>query len=532
MILIFLFLGLIFAFFLAAMLCIVKYLSFRRKTVNEVSILHSTLPLRSRSRSMGVKLIVVCALALLMMIPSFFVNLILDDRTTNARTVVQDISSHVGGQQTFLGPTLAVPYTIPPQTKDETAPTYGTYLIFPAQASAVVKTTTEERHRSLFRVPVFQADLQLDADFDITKTAAAAPQFAQLDWSRAEIIVGVTDPRGALADATLTTAAKTAPLALSLAPPALSTSSGADPAAATQTVKLAPSSLSKAFSTNSDDSSGAKLSLFGTPVGDQLKPGTRLHVSSTMRFSGAERIALLAYGQSTRFTAQGDWRNPGFDGYIPPVSRSVSDKGFAAEWSVPYIARGVPAEGSSGSMSGLGATALGISFVEVADPYQSVNRSLKYVILFLGLVFLSYFVFEATTGKRVHPAQYILVGMAQIVFYLLLLSFAERVGFDYGFLIAGVSTVTLLALNAGWIFASKLQAMRAFAVFALLYLCIYFLLRLEDNALMLGAIMSFLSIAAAMYFTRKIDWYGSLSGKSPEPPPMPVPPTPTPPDVA
>ena len=145
-----------------------------------------------------------------------------------------------------------------------------------------------------------------------------------------------------------------------------------------------------------------------------------------LRFSGAERIAVLAYGKTTHLTAQGDWRSPGFDGGILPVSRSISNSGFTAEWSVPFIARGVRAEGPSESITGLDATALGISFIEVADPYQSVNRSLKYVLLFLGLVFLSYFIFEVTTGKRVHPAQYILVGIAQIIFYLLLLSLRKE----------------------------------------------------------------------------------------------------------
>jgi inner membrane protein len=177
------------------------------------------------------------------------------------------------------------------------------------------------------------------------------------------------------------------------------------------------------------------------------------------------------------------------------------------------MARGVRAEGISNSIDRLGATALGISFIEVADPYQSVNRSLKYAALFLGLLFLSYFVFEVTSGKRVHPAQYVLVGMAQIIFYLLLLSLAERIGFDLAFLLAGGCTVALLSANAGWVFCSRLQGLRALAIFTLLYVLIYLLLRLEDNALLVGAIASFLAVAAAMYFTRKIDWYSSLPVK-------------------
>jgi inner membrane protein len=158
----------------------------------------------------------------------------------------------------------------------------------------------------------------------------------------------------------------------------------------------------------------------------------------------------------------------------------------------------------------LDSTALGISFIEVADPYQSVNRSLKNVLLFVGLVFLTDFVFEVTTRKRVHPAQYVLVGVAQMIFYLLLLSVSERIGFDWGFLIAGGATVLLLSANASWIFESRVQGLRALTIFSLLYSLIYLLLRLEDNALLVGAVASFLAVAAVMYFTRNINWYSSI----------------------
>lgn len=345
-----------------------------------------------------------------------------------------------------------------------------------------MKTVTEERHRSLFKVPVFQADLRLDAAFDLSGVPNAAPPNAELDWSRAEIVVGVSDPRGALADATLTIGEKN--------------------------FTLVPAGIAENLVIGGE---GGNVSLFGARTGEITKPNSVFHATSVLRFSGAERIAVLAYGKTTHLTAEGDWRTPGFDGGILPVKRNLSDRGFTAEWSVPFIARGVRAEGPSDSLAGLNATALGISFTEVADPYQSVNRSLKYVLLFLGLVFLSYFIFEVTAGKRVHPAQYLLVGMAQIIFYLLLLSLAERIGFDLGFLFAGVCTVGLLSANAAWIFSSRLQGMRAMAILAPLYGFIYMLLRLEDNALLVGAIASFLAVAAVMYFTRTIDWYSSFA---------------------
>jgi inner membrane protein len=451
--------------------------------VNEFSMLPSKLQGGIRSRSMGVKLIVVCGLALVMTIPALFVGGLVEDRTKRAAEVAKEISGHVGGQQTFLGPTLAIPYSIPPQSPADYAKR-GMYLVFPVRATAVVKTATEERRRSLFKVAVFQADLKLDATFDLTGVPAAASQSAELDWSRAEIIVGVSDARGALADAMLTTDGKTA--------------------------MLVPAEIATDIFIGGDQSQHIKFTLFGTKVGGLAKPNTQFNVTSGLRFSGAQRIAVLAYGKTTHLSIQGDWPSPGFDGGFLPVNRNVSGNGFTAEWSVPFIARSVRAEGQSDSITGLDATALGVSFIEVADPYQSVNRSLKYVLLFLGLLFLSYFVFEVATGKRVHPAQYILVGMAQIIFYLLLLSLAERIGFDVAFFLAGGATVALLSANAAWVFSSRLQGARALAVFTLLYVLIYLLLRLEDNALLVGAIASFLAVAFVMYFTRDIDWYSSL----------------------
>jgi len=149
--------------------------------------------------------------------------------------------------------------------------------------------------------------------------------------------------------------------------------------------------------------------------------------------------------------------------------------------------------------------------IRLADSYRSTRRSLHYITLFLGLVFLTYFLFEVHTGKRVHVAQYALVGVAQTVFYLLLLSFAEHLGFVVSFLIAGTCTIALLSINAEWVFHSRKLALRALVVFTILYAFIYVLLRVEAYALLVGAIASFAAVAATMYATRNVDWYGSGS---------------------
>jgi len=358
-------------------------------------------------------------------------------------------------------------------------------VVFPREASAILKTVTEERHRSLFKVPVYQADVKLEAAFDLADIPAAVSPGAELDWSRGEIVVGVSHARGALGDAVLEADGKI--------------------------IVLTPAKIAPDIVLGDDQSGWMKLTLFGARIDTLTKPGTRFNVTSLLRFSGAQHVTVLSYGKTTHLSAQGDWRNPGFDGAFLPTRRTIAGNGFTAQWSVPFIARGVRAEGPADSLVGLEGTALGISFVELADPYQSVSRSQKYVLLFVGLIFLSYFVFEVTSGKRVHPAQYVLVGIAQVIFYLLLLSLAERIGFDWGFLVAGAATVALLSANAGWVFSSRVQGMKALAAFSLLYALIYLLLRVEDNALLVGAIASFLAIAATMYITRRMDWYSPFA---------------------
>ena len=452
--------------------------------MNQVSSSPLRVQIQNRSRSMGLKLLLVSGLALVMMIPSLFVNSVVEERTKRATGVIQEISGRSGGPQTFLGPTLSIPYKVPPLSKD-VSPAPGVYVVFPTQGDAMVRVRTQERHRSLFKVPVYEAELKFDATFDLTGVPSAAPAGAELDWTRAGIVIAASNARGALADGTITANGKT--------------------------ITFVPAE------NVGDQNPRLPLAYFGVRVSELTQPSSTFNVTANLRFSGAQRLAILAYGKSTHLTAEGDWPSPSFDGAFLPVKRSVSAQGFTGEWSIPFMARGIPAEGTNIAVSPLAETAMGISFVETVDPYQSVRRSLKYALLFIGWLFLSYFLFEATAVKRVHPAQYVLVGVVHMIFYLLLLSLAERVGFDLGFLLAGGATVVLISANARWIFASRVQGLRALVVFGLLYFFIYLLLRLDDNALLVGAVASFLAVAAVMYFTRNADWYSSIAVGSARP---------------
>ncbi|CAN5226152.1 cell envelope integrity protein CreD [soil metagenome] len=466
-------------------------------------------------RSLGMKLLLVFGLALLMSIPALFVFGLLIERTHRAERVGDEIGDLMGGKQTFLGPVIAVPYarpvsstsTQPPpvitpdpsgvivQPLATTVSETGVWYIFPTRGQIDVATDSEVRKRSLFRVAVYEADVSYSAQFDLSRAGAEAPAGAVFDWSRAELVVGASDARCARADIGLKVGGRSAVLTPSTLDPSVNL---------TYTPQEGRSPIT--------DGARSELKLFGTPLTEADRASGAVSVSGKTTFSGAQRIAVLAFAGTTQASIKGDWPHPSYNGGFLPARQDKqgpgAGKGFNAAWSVPFVARGIPAEGNSGALSRLGATELAVSFVEPANPYQSVSRSLKYAPMFIGMVFLAFFLFETTTGRRVHPAQYILIGLAQVLFYMLLLSIAEHTGFDIGFALAAVATVSLISAYAGWTFDSRRQGVRALIAFTFLYGLIYVLMRLEDYALLVGALTSFAAIAAVMYFTRKLDWYG------------------------
>ena len=254
----------------------------------------------------------------------------------------------------------------------------------------------------------------------------------------------------------------------------------------------------------------ASFGLIAAPGAAIASSQTGGDFDAVLRFTGAQRLSVMPFAKSTHVVIAGDWPAPSFDGAFLPGSRQLTKGAFTAAWDVPFLARGLAAEGGLGalSLSKLGGRDVGLTFALANNPYENVTRSLKYGVMFVGLVFLTFFVFEALSGKRLHPAQYVLIGLVQMIFYLLLLSLSEYVGFDAGFALGAIATVGLISLYASWAFKERKQGFRALAVFGPLYALIYCLMRLEDFALLAGSVASFIGLAAAMYLTRNIEWYG------------------------
>lgn len=452
--------------------------------------------------SLGLKLLLVCLLVLAMGIPLLVVAGLVAEREGRAAQVTTEIGTAAGGSQVIGGPMLLVPYTRTVESTDDQGRTQrrvdrGTYVVFAETGTANSTLEVEDRKLGIYRAAIYTARTDFDASFTPAEAMEGVDPSYNFDWTQARIVMFVSDSRAIRNAAELRfadgTTATLEPISdLSLAPP--------------QTEDYSRPGL---FSTPS-----ARLPLtlqaFAAPA--RLDGAPRdFTVETRLELTGAQRFSIAAFAQDTTASISGNRRDTRAQGYFQAnEAPQATDEGFTVSWRVPFVARGVEkaADLSSFDLGLAAARDMAVSFVSSDNIYQGVARAVRYGIMFIGIVFLATLIFEAVSGRKAHPAQYILVGLAQCVFYLLLLSMTELLGFTVAFVIAAAATVALLAYYAGASFQSGAVGARALAGLAGLYGAMYVLMTLEDFALFAGSVVAFAVIAATMIATRRIDWYG------------------------
>jgi inner membrane protein len=227
-----------------------------------------------------------------------------------------------------------------------------------------------------------------------------------------------------------------------------------------------------------------------------------------LKLKGSEQLHFLPLSSNSKFEILSTWTSPSFDGNSLPNEWKYIDTGFKAKWN--FIKANLPfgtvvREGSLKAAS----TAFGVSLVQPADQYSKTTRSVKYAILLIGLTFALFFIIELMQKKPLHPVQYVLVGLALVIFYTLLLSISEYMLFDYAYLTAALATILLITFYA----KSHFNNWKSASIFGILLTCLYafifILIRLEDAALLVGSIGLFIILALVMFGSRKINWYGN-----------------------
>ena len=453
------------------------------------------------ARSLGLKLMVILALIVLMAVPVIFISVISFERSSRADEVTREVSETYGGAQALLGPVVVLPYR---QELSGGRLREGDFVVSALSGDAVFEgVRVEEKARSLYRVPVYSAEGTLSATFGALEDVLPDAPGLSFDANRARLVVGLQDVTGLQSDVTLEAGGRT----LVFEPYRSGRRDRSDRVMVEPAFDAAGNVVPPRV--YQDDLQGGGLTLLSVPLRDALGGSGAGTVSTRVSLTGAPSLSVRPYARSTQLRVSSDWPHPGFEGRFPPGERSITDRGFSASWSVPFLRRGLPASGTASEMRDLFRLggAMQVNFVTPLDPYRTVNRALKYAVMFIGLVFLAYFLMETLLGVRVHPAQYLLIGLAQAVFYLLLLAFAEQIGFTPAFLISAVATVALTSLYAGAVFGRSL-IWKSALVFGTVYALLFVLMRIQDFALMVGALVCFTAIAATLYLTRNLDWYG------------------------
>ncbi len=445
----------------------------------------------------GLKLLLICGLILLMSIPALFVYFVVYDRSSRADKTRDQIAQAAGGAQRLIGPVLAIPV----ETLDKQGRWVVTDIafIFAENGSASSSFDVTTRHKSLYAMQVYTGKIDFQAHFDLSMLKAIGDEDTRLLTKQGRILLGLSDRRGALGDAWLDI-------------------EGAQSVRFETYVrgfsiyrKIAGGEFNKMpgilnfFSVNRSQSN-----ILSVPVGQVLSANT-LDIKVRMPLGGARQVEFIPFARSTSIDITSNWPDPGFGGDYLPSEKSITAQGFTASRTIPALASSIPPFAYNSDLSNWTKNHHGflVKFVDTASPYQYVSRSLKYALMFIGFVFLTFFLFETADARPVHAAQYVLIGIAQSVFYLLLLAFSERIGFDAAFILAALATVLLLGIYAGSVFGKR-RGLAALAIFGTVYALMFLLMRIEDFALMVGAIASFAAIAITMWMTRKVDWYGAF----------------------
>ncbi len=446
--------------------------------------------MRTVLSSPGVKFIMIGFISMALLIPTLLVWGLVEERGKRAEEVSARIANGWGGPQVLNGPYVAVPFEVNRnQTVDgrivwQTVTEWA--LLMPETLAVDSKLATEERKLSIYTLPVYNAKIAIAGRFAPGMIDDFKQREGKPDLDRAILVMSIADITGIRSDAGVRIDG--GPL-LPFDPGMKSISS------------VTAGSL-ESYRPPVRLGSGVNR-----PVGRSLvENGFRFAVDLSLNGSGS--FAIAPAGQTTRFSAEANWPHPGFEGLFLPEEKSIDAKGFTAKWTIPYLARGVDRV-VSGSVLPLSNSLMTVNMVEPVKFYQVVARTLKYSIGFFSVVFLAVFIIELKSARKVHWIQYVLTGLALVVFYILLLALAEHTGFEIAYVMASLATAGLISAYVGSVTGSMRRgAVLAFVLVAS-YTVMYLILREDEYALLAGALISFVTIATTMFSTRKVDWSGT-----------------------
>lgn len=437
------------------------------------------------------KIALIGTVVLLLQIPVEMIRGLIAERKQARDGVIAEIARGSSEAQRIIGPVLYVPWmrrtAEATTTTDESGHSRtvrkdkierGQVALLPATLEVDGKIDLQQKHRGIYTAQIYTLNTTLRGSFVLPPDFGIPEGPGTLVWGRALLVLGIQDTRGIREGVKLDW-------------------DGAQPT-------LYPGGVDAA----------------GTPNGIHadlgILPANKTSATREFRIAlsllGTERLDIVPVGATTTVALSSAWPHPSFTGRIlPDAGTRISREGFSAQWRTSHFATNLSQLHQrcvqSRQCDAFNQHSLTVSFVQPVDLYQSVERSVKYGFLFIGLTFAAFFLFEVLKRLAIHPVQYALVGLALAIFFLLLISLSEHLGFAVAYAIAAASCVTLISYYV----AHVLRRARRGALFGLalsaLYGLLYVLLRVEDHALLMGSLLVFASVASAMVATRRVDWY-------------------------
>jgi inner membrane protein len=432
-----------------------------------------------------IKLVVIGALMLGLMIPLMMIEGVVSERSAYRNHAKVSIAASWTGEQKLLGPLLVVPYSEKKTRKvwDKNLEDYRhevyyldrRLLILPEELEVNADIATEERRRGIYAIPVYNSNLAVQGAFNNRKVLELLKQGnITIAWNKAFVSLIVSDIRGIVTQPVLSWDDK----ALEFV-----SGSGMD-----------------------QHGSGMRAKVTGL---ENTEPARHVF-SFDVQLRGMQSLQFSPVGKSTRVNVRSDWLHPSFIGRYLPGERNIDPQGFIASWQVSSFSSDMERVTEScqqGNCDDYINNTFGVSLLQSVDIYQQAERSVKYAILFISLTFVAFFLFEVMKSLRLHPMQYLLVGCALSVFYLLLVSLSEHIDFGRAYLIASLTNVGLVGIYISAVLGSRVRAAVFTGMLLLLYGMLYVILCSEDNALLMGSLLIFAILALVMVITRKLDWY-------------------------
>ena len=421
--------------------------------------------------SITVKGLIIGVLTLLLLIPGVMIQGLILERQDRSKEAIREINAKWSQAQTLCGPILTVPYSSVSTGLDgKQVVSHNEMHFVPEVLEVDVKLNPEEKYYGIYKAILYKSEISISGKFARVDFERIVGEGVELE--SAFLRMGLSDLKGIAENIEFTVNGRRY---------------------IAEVAGDRDNILDKVLNVNLNDA-------------ELLKSDEDIAFSSKIFLKGSGSINFIPVGKTTMAKVNGAWADPGFIGNFTP-DFDIEGKSFSAKWNVLHFNRNIPDMWKNDNVESFRDTSFGVNLVETVDHYQQNMRSAKYALMFIALTFAVFFFVEIITRKKIHPVQYLLVGIALILFYSLLLSLSEQLNFMFAYFIASAATIGLITVYAHSIFKNRMQTGILTVVLIGLYSFLYVILQLQDRALMVGSIGLFLILALVMYISRKINWY-------------------------